>query len=77
MGVERALGDGTRNGVCLEGGYFADVLAHWLVQMLGEGQPLTTLSPSVGKRNKGRQRGKKEGADMCFNVDIRIKLDYA
>lgn len=61
------------------GGYFADALAHWLVQMLGEGQPPPTLSPAVGKRRETKAGGelRRRGAEMCFKVDIRIKLDYA
>ena len=85
-GVERALGDGAGNGwggkgkggmgcVCVwRGGYFADMLSYWLVQMLGEGQPQTLLSPAVGKsRETKREREREEGeAVMCFNVDILV-----
>lgn len=60
--------------VCVEGGYFADMLSYWLVQTLGEGQPQTIHSPAVGKSRetkRERERGRR-GADMCFNVDILV-----
>lgn len=37
------------------GGHFADVLSYWLVQMLGEGQPQTILSPAVGKSKETKR----------------------
>lgn len=41
------------------GGYFADVLSYWLVQMLGEGQSQTIFSPAVEKSSetKGEDGG--------------------
>lgn len=33
----------------------ADVLSYWLVQMLGEGQPQTILSPAVGKSRETKR----------------------
>lgn len=57
--------------MCERGGYFADMLSYWLVQMLGEGQPQTILSPAVGKSTETK-REREGGADMCFNVDILV-----
>lgn len=42
------------------GGYLADMLSYWPVQMLGEGQPQTILSPAVGK-SRETKRGREEG----------------
>lgn len=47
-------------GVCVEagwevGGLIADALSYWLVQMLGEGQPQTILSPAVGKSRETKR----------------------
>lgn len=51
--------------VCVEawGGHFADVLSYWLVQMLGEGQPQTILSPAVGK-SRETKRGEGGGRSV-------------
>lgn len=54
-----------RDGECVKRrgvGYFADVLSYWLVQMLGEGQSQTILSPAVvGKRAVKQREGGRGG----------------
>lgn len=43
------------------GGYFADRLSYWLVQMLGEGQPQTILSPAEWKSSETKRERRRRG----------------
>lgn len=60
LGKDGVVKGKKRDGVSVcGGGYFADLLCYWFVQMLGEGQPQTMLSPAVGKSSvtKGEEGG--------------------
>lgn len=60
-----------RHGVCVwRGGYFADVLSYWPVQMLGEGQSQTILSPAVGKSRETKRERESEGREGDSYISV-------